>query len=372
MKINNTSVRGIYLYNPEVEFEYGDFVISGDSIYIAKPINGDSIFGVDPTTDTENYELYLNEKTASLDYSLGYLNGEAGSNSDMFVSSYYLQGILNNFLQGFDEKGVITDYIDLRDGVITTTERYFELVDGLQDLSSIFDKIVTSPNLNNAYLKVSRTLVASDNNLGLLAQVIGEGEGYYVILRQYTYTESEKTTRVQELVDPSQAYVMYRRVVLRPDYSIQESSPFTNSFYTQQNVGVVVQKCINYLENINSEYRSKYDALAGSFRFREIEFEGDGKSVMINPADVGREDWSKSCIVTINTSELNGDSRLNNSITFDLTEEDEEAINYYITDNTFLTVTRAEDVIVILANGPRNSNFKIINIYYREVYNNEN
>ena len=45
MKINNTSVQGIFKYNPSLEYEAGDFVILEDNtLWVAKkdvPVGGD-------------------------------------------------------------------------------------------------------------------------------------------------------------------------------------------------------------------------------------------------------------------------------------------------------------------------------------------
>lgn len=80
MIINDTHVQGIFLYSPDVEYEKGDFVVSGDSIYIctaANPINETSktVYGIDPATDsTGNYKMYPGDKISTAQEYYDYVN----------------------------------------------------------------------------------------------------------------------------------------------------------------------------------------------------------------------------------------------------------------------------------------------------------
>ena len=64
MIINNTHVQGIFLYSKDIEFEKGDFVVSGDCIYICtaeNPTNttNNTVSGIEPSTDLKNFNTYL-------------------------------------------------------------------------------------------------------------------------------------------------------------------------------------------------------------------------------------------------------------------------------------------------------------------------
>ena len=80
MIINDTHVQGIFLYSPDVEYEKGDFVVSGDSIYIctaANPVNETSktVYGIDPATDsTGNYKMYPGDKISTAQEYYDYVN----------------------------------------------------------------------------------------------------------------------------------------------------------------------------------------------------------------------------------------------------------------------------------------------------------
>ena len=386
MKINNTSIRGVFLYSPDVEFEYGDFVVSGDSIYLCKPKGSQSIIGVEPSTDLVNYEAYLGGSTASLDYSLGYLAGDNKMGSDIYVSALYLQGILNSYLCGFSEKGIITDYIDLIDNEIKTTERYTPIIGSATE--GAFDLILVAPELNNAYLKVSREFIDSDQSLGVVSTILGTAGGSGdIILRQYTYIDSTRDgnpiVRVQELVDPDQALVMYRYGVLSPDiYKIIESSDFKSSFYTTSNARDVINECLTYVSNKETEYKAKYNAMKGSFRYRSVTTFNNRsiiKAVVLNNSNTpgitfDQSDTDAKCLVTVITSEWiqQGEIRLkrNSSLTFDLFDiyhTSESQLSYYVNDECSIitSLPGADSSVMVQISSTRDKDAAIEDIYYR-------
>lgn len=376
MKINNTSVRGIFLYSPDAEFEHGDFVVSGDTIYICNPSEGlDSVVGIDPSKDVINYKPYLGGSTATLDYSLGYLSNEVGANSDLYVSSLYLQGILNNYLSGFDEKGIIEDYLDLEDGKITTSERFVPIVGN--NPQGIFDRILTNRDLNNAYLRISRSFIIGDQSLGAIAVILGEGNTD-IILRQYSYYDKSREgtplVRVQELVDPDQCFVMYRYGVLSESYSITESSNFKNSFFTNDNINKVVDSCLTYVSNKEIEYKKKYESMKDSFRYKSVsDFVNSGGLHMITLSEKNLPgfDFSKNgrCLLTVLVEELSNSIRYSNSITFDLFDvyrlSSGDEIRYYISDDCVIISKNQNKEINLIVSSTRDSNAKIKDIYYR-------
>ena len=379
MKINGTSVRGAFSYSPDVEYEYGDFVISGDSMYICRPNTpNQSVIGVDPKDDLTNYIPYLGGETASLDYSIGYLSGNEDSNLDLYVSSLYLQGIFNNYLNGFDEKGVISDFIDLDDNKITTSEKYIPLVG--DNSQGIFDRLLSNRELNNAYLRISRKFISGDQSLGVIASILGDTEKTSdIIFRQYSYYSTEKgglLVRVQELIDPDQAYVMYRYGVLSSSYSIIESTNFKNSFYSEDNIEKIIDSCLTYVSNKEIEYKKKYESLKNGFRYKSIDEFASGGRHMITLSSRNLPEFVFSadnrCLITVLVSEICNGIKHNNSISFDLFDvyrlDDGDEINYYIDDNCLIIVKSQGEEINLIVSSSRDSSASIEDIYYRYNY----
>jgi len=79
MRLNNKSIQGLFLYSPTVEYEKGDFVVSGDCIYICtaiKPTNtiNFTVSGRDPKYDTVNFKVYPGDKISTAQEYYDYIN----------------------------------------------------------------------------------------------------------------------------------------------------------------------------------------------------------------------------------------------------------------------------------------------------------
>ena len=159
MIINGTSVRGIYLYDPEIQYERGDFVVEGEKIYICKAAPSDSGF---IPSENPNYE--------------------EGLSDDKLVSAVSLSRILSSYMSGFDEKGIInnsvTDDGKIWIGSYFQNNKAEELATN-PEYTSPLEQIMCTPSLNNAIFNVSRNVVGAEINYLT--------SGNPVILRQYTY-----------------------------------------------------------------------------------------------------------------------------------------------------------------------------------------
>ena len=259
---NNKSIRGIFLYADDIKFERGDFVVEGDKIYVTK---ADSI-GRKPS-DPENsdyFQIYLKEKVADLEGEdfIDYLKGKG---QDKLISAYTVGKLLSMYLTGFDEKGTITN--EITEGGSIVLKDYF----GNETVSSHtnpLDVILTTPSLNNAIFKVDRAVVES------LIGSSSSSTSHYVLLRQYTYSESAASTsadsiytRVQELIDEETGIVKYR--YSRSSNSYEPSTDWisvnTNSEFTS-----TVDDVINYYSNKCIELDKQKAVLRDSFRFKNI------------------------------------------------------------------------------------------------------
>lgn len=258
---NKKSIKGIFLYAPDIKFERGDFVVEGDKLYVTK---ADSMGNL-PSQSPDYFQIYLKEDIADLDGEdfINYLKGEG---QDKLISAYTVGKLLNMYLSGFDEKGIITNEITDNGSIIL--KDYF----GNEVTSSHtnpLDVILTEPNLNNAIFKVDR---------GVVKSLIGSSSttSRYVLLRQYTYLETDLTTsvdniytRVQELIDEETGIVKYR--YSRSSNSYEPSTDWvslnTNSEFTS-----MVDEVINYYSNKCIELDKQKAILRDSFRFKNIKY----------------------------------------------------------------------------------------------------
>ena len=162
MILNNTHIQGIFIYQPDIEYEKGDFVVSGNSIYICTAGNpntgSNTVIGVDPAEDTENYTIYLGGSIKNIEEYFSYIDNPSVEQDDKFIKASLLSQILSTYMVGFDEKGIITDYV-YQDSVgkILLSDNLNKFVGG-ENNELVLDKILKADDINNAMFKLSREL----------------------------------------------------------------------------------------------------------------------------------------------------------------------------------------------------------------------
>jgi hypothetical protein len=207
MIINDREITGIFRYNSGSTYTQGDLILKGTSIYIAKT----KVSGIDPEEGDgreEKYELYPGiDKYATIDQFLNYMN-TGNPSDDKYISVSSLPIILNHYLTGVNEKGMIEDL-----------EYNSSETEG--DVSRVVaDEILFDPLINHAMYTVTRNMEGLPLNVYSREYVVGQPDK--LILKQYTYTQkmfSESVEelhrmRVQELIDHTQYMVWYRSVDL--------------------------------------------------------------------------------------------------------------------------------------------------------------
>ena len=104
-------VQGIFIYNPDIEYELGDFIVEEDCIYICK--SGSPVKGKKPSKYPSLFNPYPGNIITSLDEYKEYLVSPNGK-EDKYISSNILSGVLQDMYFGFGDSGLIGSYIKLR------------------------------------------------------------------------------------------------------------------------------------------------------------------------------------------------------------------------------------------------------------------
>ena len=274
MIINNTHVQGIFLYSPDVDYEKGDFVVSGDSIYICTASNPtdttrNTVSGVDPGTDTTgNYKMYPGDKISTAQEYYDYVNNrltwnykntkeEVEAALEEEPGTLIIRGtvpdrqslpVINNsegdvYKVGTESLGYEYAYIPYKidkyisgnvlnqilqdsffgvneEGVITNYV-YTNLDD---EGNEVLEYSIGGTLANIEDNKILNAIMKSpDLNNGMfnVSRALTEISSYVnrnsttssVLVKQYTYLDTSggnKRIRIQELVDPSQGVVYYR------------------------------------------------------------------------------------------------------------------------------------------------------------------
>lgn len=393
MILNNTHIQGIFVYSPSAEYERGDFVVSGDSIYICTATDPTdktlmTVSGIDPKNDTINFNTYLGSKIQSAQEYFDYISNPI-EKEDKYISSQTLSEILSTYMSGFSEKGIITDHISLTDsGALDLGIGIYgaSLPENLINATTenVLDQIITDPNLNNAIFYVSRELPEIKADLPSIPDsLLGytELDKKSVILKQYSYIDSSSSSgisvkyRIQELIDHVNAMILYR-------FGSSENGNFTNvtnwrsSFY-DASFKNKLDYVRTYYTTRSAEIERKLRSVIGkNFSYRNVEIEKSPK-ITIQCTDPGRLGYipvpgfnNSQCVLGIVTQELysnlGGGVFKNSSLTIDLRDSfgSDSVLKYYINSRNTLSITNpgADSIELSVATG------NIVNIYYRQYY----
>lgn len=274
MIINDKSNKGFYLYSDEVQFEKGDFVVYDGIIYIPKA----NVMGKNPVDYNELYDIYLGENIADLE-GKDFASYIKGAGPDKLVTAYSVGKILNSFITGFDEKGIINNEITADS--VTHLRDYFGEETTLLARTNPLDAVMAAPELNNCIFKVDRHIV---QDLFGTSQL--QFTSSYILLKQYTYMDKEASPtgpaeyiRVQELVDEETGLTKWRYSTSSDNY---DSSIDWNSVNANEKVLETIDEIINYYRNKLISFEKEKAAMKSNFRFVEVPFEYDNANGILN------------------------------------------------------------------------------------------
>lgn len=394
MIINGTHVQGIFLYSDTIEFEKGDFVVYNNTIYICTAENPNNenftVSGKNPQTDRENYSVYPGNRISTAQEYFDYVENPT-TIEDKYISSHTLSEILSTYMNGFNEKGIISNYISYNNGSLSFSSNLEEYLHQVE-VENILDTILGVDNLNNAIFRISRSIVNDilDDNIPL-DSLYSDEDKESVILKQYTYSISNDTNpsnryRIQELIDPINTVVMYR--FSKYPYKSTDIISGWKSSFVDSNFLNEVNYVKNYYNNLIKELEREKTELNNNFLFRNVAIEKNSSiSLSCDIANVDKLGYipvdsfnKESCVITLVIQEpyyvdgISENTSKNTSLTIDLLDSSVDINpikNYRISNNNILTVdikspTTADLTINVPAGMPSTSIGKIINIYYRQ------
>lgn len=347
MEIGSKSIRGVYLYDPSINFNIGDFVIYGSSIYVVK----NDVVGIEPITEEgkDYYETYLANEIAEEGDFEDYANG---TGNDKFVTARTLAKVLNKYMSGFSDKGLIENKV-ADNGQIYLSDFF-----GNQTLSDItnsyvspLDKLMVHPSLNNGIFIVSGA-VCKD--------IFGDYEDEDLILRQYTYKNDKGiNVRIQELNRISAPSSRFRYAT--SDNSYEPLVPWETTSINLETADEV-NKLIEYYSSCVNDLITTKLKLVDNFRYKKA----DLRELISNQS--WRTEY-KGSLITICTKELESSGVYRtHSATVDLTGVNETGIKIRVVNNKVLTVSVQEGYVNFLCTDNSDGNFSIDTVYFRQTY----
>lgn len=261
MIINGREITGIFRWNSQRVYTQGDIVLYNSTLYIAKTevSNGEA-----PDSGTGKYEIYPGiSKYATVDEFLDYTNTRDAAN-DKYISVNSLPLILNHYLTGVNEKGIIEDL-----------EYNSQETEG--DISrSDARSIIKDEFINHAIYSVTRNFEDLPLNVYSKEYVVGQPDK--LILKQYTYYQETyegselelHRMRVQELIDHTQYMVWYRSYDMDNPNNIDPTpwkSITLNMTHVHDRIMDLVQ---DYKDRINA-LQGVINELRRNFKFRVMD-----------------------------------------------------------------------------------------------------
>lgn len=326
MIINGTkNVPGFFIYDENAQYQKNDFVVENGTIYVCDPEKNDddisessindssiSISGEVPSK-SKNFSPYLsNLMSNSIEEWTNFLESN-GTTEDKYINLKSLSSILNMYQLGTQGKGIIGSSILYN----KYSEEAYTYVQGnsdenssilginkFQDYNNILGEIMTSDEVNNAVIRVSRDLPELANlglNISDASILYKDSRSIDInscILRQYSWIdENNRLNRVQEITDHLDGSIFYRAAVKLGDNDW--SSP--GNFITASMSDTAVKTRLN---SILSIYQSKLktleelkNKLKKNFRFKTIGLNSSNSEVEISDKgaiSINSYDWSVS------------------------------------------------------------------------------
>lgn len=273
MIINNKSIKGIYRYNSNVEFEPGDFVLDSEVLYKVLQTTKGNI----PRTSPDYFEVYVGNNCTSLEeYKKGAMK------KDCVLSAVSLDSILSSYMSGYNEQGLISNRITSDLKIISSS---FASTENISAYTNPLDAILCKNDLNNAIFNVDPNSEVEK----ILPRTDGE-TGIRYVLRQYTYIDSDSAssgdpsiTRIQELTKISNLAVttLYRYVISSDgSFSISGSTTWMSNGVDPNFQKELSQVRGYYLSEIE-KYRKLQLVMSNNFRFKSLDIPSNSSRIEI-------------------------------------------------------------------------------------------
>ena len=298
MKIDtNTNISGLFLYSETAEYQDGDFVVFGTTLYVCSPKEG---YGPGALPTSEHFYVYLGDKMADASDFIDFENNGGGEKK--FVSLASLPVILNNYMAGVDMSGLINDSIGFSDA----GELEYNILLSSSEVrsNSILTTLLRDEKINHGVFKVSRRLPEisayvdgydfDDTQIGL--------DSEFCILKQYSYLNKDnRKIRIQELIDPLEGNIFYRSLAMLESGETTDTPEWKFATANATSLKRKANKLFSVYQNRINGFNSRLEELQGHFCFKGIKTsrtEGLGLTLQTedssNPGYINPEDFDLS------------------------------------------------------------------------------
>lgn len=298
MKIDtNTDIRGLFLYSDTAEYQDGDFVVFGTTLYVCSPKEG---YGPGSLPTSEHFYVYLGDKMADASDFIDFENNGGGEKK--FVSLASLPVILNNYMAGVDMSGLINDSIGFSDA----GELEYNILLSSSEIrsNSILTVLLMDEKINHGVFKVSRRLPeisAYVDGYDFDESLVGL-DTEFCILKQYSYLNKDnRKIRIQELIDPLEGNIFYRSLAMLEAGETTDTPEWKFATANATSLKRKANKLFSVYQNRINGFNKRLEELQENFCFKGIKTtrtEGEGLTLQTEnnllPGYVSPEDFDLS------------------------------------------------------------------------------
>ena len=354
MLINGTkNETGLFVYDENAVYQKNDMVIEGGTIYICKPEENSEDIDESSISDSSisisnqrpsqssNFVPYLSSLMSnSIEEWKNFLESN-GTTEDKYINLKSLPAILNMYQLGTYGKGVIGSsilydkygeepYIYNIGNTDSEANEVFQL-NKFENYNTILGELMTSDDVNNAVIRVSRDLP----ELASLGLTLNDVKAFIdpdddsildldktsCVLRQYSYIDDNgNLNRVQEIVDHIDNSIFFRSAVKTEDKLWSDPGNFKTASMTDRGVKA-------RLNNILSIYQAKLRSLdelksklTKNFRFKSIGLNSSNSNIDIMGKDeisINSYDWTVNQNSNFSSYKSLGYAKTENLVTAD-------------------------------------------------------
>lgn len=367
MKINGTSIKGIYKFDTSALYETGDFVIDQSNLYVCKQDKAsldEGLLDDYVVTNSTYFSPYPNDFITIDEF-----NNRTDDNDDSLRSKYISSEVLAKLLQDHFYYGILDG--KLKKVEVTDFDIASEAEDSRPDGVKMLEAIAT--NYNTSIFQLDSTIITD-----LFGSYSDEEESYYTLIsKNFNETDSVYLLQIvfsdnkvaQQIINATNGF-----------QAIRISEDTRTNFKSWYSISPNAIDVKNAIDDIQKSLNDKYNKLSNlkttltnHFAFKSL-VKSDYSTLTPSEISYTYQDenngnkWvypNNRCFVNFIITKEESKVYYSKTVTVDLCEAlEKNGIDVYVDEDTNLSITVTDNINKIL--GISCGNWSVKNIYYRD------
>jgi hypothetical protein len=367
MKINGTSIKGIYKFDTSALYEIGDFVIDQSNLYVCKQDKAsldEDLLDDYVVTNSTYFSPYPNDFITIDEF-----NNRTDDNDDSLRSKYISSEVLAKLLQDHFYYGILDG--KLKKVEVSDFDIASEAEDSRTDGVKMLEAIAT--NYNTSIFQLDSTIITD-----LFGSYSDEEESYYTLISK-NFNETDSVYLLQIVFNDNK---VAQQIINATNgfQAIRISEDTRTNFKSWYSISPNAIEVKNAIDDIQKSLNDKYNKLSNlkttltnHFAFKSL-VKPDYSTLTPNEISYTYQDenngnkWvypNNRCFVNFIITKEESNIYYSKTVTVDLCEAlEKNGIDVYVDEDTNLSITVTDSDNKIL--GISCGNWSVKNIYYRD------